>query len=298
MSDPKLHHFVPQFYLRRFTDADGLLWVWNRDSDKAFRTNPTNVAAQNYFYLLAELIPLGHDPLTMERQFPQIEHEVAAITEQWLHWLRLADVYDQIEIPDINREIVAMFIALQFLRTEDARQILGLMAEDAEASASISEEEKRCIHTDLLWDEPIVKDLAKRIQDSVWVFARNDTDVSFLTSDNPVAFRTADNRRWVKVGFYSAGTYVVYPIAPDIIMYCYPRESPGDQLIKFDRMLSPVQMTKEMVESENSGQVFMASRFVFSLDGDFAYARSFAPSIGTDLYGPDKENPVGPKASG
>jgi hypothetical protein len=55
---------------------------------------------------------------------------------------------------------------------------------------------------------------------------------------------------------------------------------------RFDRSLSVVTMTPEMVESENSGQVFMASRFIISPKNDFRHAREFAPTIGTDLYAP------------
>ncbi len=43
-------------------------------------------------------------------------------------------------------------------------------------------------------------------------------------------------------------------------------------------------MTPEMVESENSGQVFMASHFLVSPKNDFQHARAFAPTIGTDQY--------------
>ncbi|WP_276571626.1 hypothetical protein [Bradyrhizobium sp. dw_78] len=41
-----------------------------------------------------------------------------------------------------------------------------------------------------------------------------------------------------------------------------------------------------MVESENSGQVFMASRFVLSNRADFDAERAFAPTIGSDIYAP------------
>jgi hypothetical protein len=69
MNVPKLHHYVPQFYLRRFTDAAGQLWLWDRDRDRVFRTRPNGVAAENYFYWHEELAALGHDPTEMEKQF-------------------------------------------------------------------------------------------------------------------------------------------------------------------------------------------------------------------------------------
>jgi hypothetical protein len=38
-----------------------------------------------------------------------------------------------------------------------------------------------------------------------------------------------------------------------------------------------------MIESENTGQVFMASRFVISVRGGFDREREFAKTIGTNL---------------
>lgn len=51
---------------------------------------------------------------------------------------------------------------------------------------------------------------------------------------------------WLKAGMFGDGTYVVYPLAPDVA---------------------------DMVDSENTAQVVMSSRFVFSRRDDFASAR-------------------------
>ena len=88
---------------------------------------------------------------------------------------------------------------------------------------------------------------------------------------------------WVKAGFMSKGTYVVYPLAPDIVMFCDESRF-WKKLKKFDGSLSPVSLSKRMVECENSGQVFMAKRFVISPVNDFHFARDFAKTIGTNNY--------------
>jgi hypothetical protein len=41
-----------------------------------------------------------------------------------------------------------------------------------------------------------------------------------------------------------------------------------------------------MVEGENTGQVFMASRFLISFRPQFDAERAFASTIGTDIYAP------------
>lgn len=88
---------------------------------------------------------------------------------------------------------------------------------------------------------------------------------------------------WVKIGMYNDGTYSVFPMAPDIVMYCHPQEPPWEKLGKFDCCLSPVTFTDGMVANENGAQVFMASRFVISSRNQFEEEREFAKTIGTDL---------------
>jgi hypothetical protein len=286
MNAPKLHHYVPQFYLRRFTDASGQLWLWDRDRDRVFRTRPDGVAAENNFYWHEDLAAFGHDPLAMEKQFSQLEGEVAQITGQWMEWLRDMKPMEKVEVPDINRELVSLYIALQFLRTADARDTLATFVEQKVYAKPLAEAEKRLLHLDMLWKDSIYEELAERISNATWLFGRNMTATPFITSDNPVAFRTGNNAIWLKAGMYSAGTYSVFPMAPDIVMYCHPKEPPWENLDRFDCRLSPVTFNEEMVESENGGQVFMASRFVISSRDGFDREREFAKSIGTDLYEP------------
>jgi hypothetical protein len=286
MSEPKLHHYVPRFYLSRFTDTSGYLWIWDRDKDRIFRTKPSRVAAEKDFYRIAELAESGGDPLLMEKQFSHLEGEVAQITNQWLDWLRDMKPHEKMEVPDINRDLVSLYIALQFFRTADARSILAAFVAESEYSKPLSTAERQQLHLDMLWNSDIFRELATRIKNATWIFGRNTTSLPFISSDNPVAFRTADNSRWIKVGIYSAGTYSVFPLAPDIVMYCHPAEHPWEKLGIFDCCLSPVCFTEEMVESENGAQVFMASRFIISSRNSFDSERGFAKTIGTDLYKP------------
>ena len=283
MSEPKLHHYVPQFHLRRFRDDSGRLWVWDRDRDRVFESGPAALAAESSFYFLDAFAKEGHDPLEMERQFSTLEYDVARITDQWIEWTREGELGMEIPIPEPNREIVALFIGLQFLRTADTRDILGGLASQSSGEKPSAAELRR-LHTELLWDEEMVNGFKEYIRSAIWVIGRNDTERPLLTSDNPVAFRTSDNSMWLKAGVLGSDTYVVYPIAPDVIVYCYPRVEPWEKLAALDAHVSPVTFTPEMVQSENGAQVFMASRFVISPRSDFSEEREFAKTIGTDAY--------------
>lgn len=288
MSVPKLHHYVPQFYLRRFVDDEARLWVWDRDRDRIFLSSPRSVAAETNFYFLDEIAEQGHDPLTMEWQLADLERNVAAITDEWIECIRAGNLGDPIEVRSVNRKIVSLFVALQFLRTKDARSILAASAERAGYVAE-SSKERRALHTEMLWqDDGPVGMIADRVEKSSWVFGRNSTGTPFTTSDNPVAFRTGDNRMWLKASFMGNGTYVVYPLAPDVVMYCYPDEVPWREkgIARFDCRVSPVTFTNEFVESENMAHVFMASRFLFSNRPRFDVEREFAKTGGTDIHTP------------
>jgi hypothetical protein len=284
---------VPQFYLRRFADPTGVLWVWDRDRDRIFSTRPGSIAAESDFYSLRDLADKGLDPLAMERQFADLERDVSAVTGQWLDWIRHGKPGDVLPVPDVNRQAVSLFLVLQFLRTADARSALAEFLKSA-GRAVDSDDDMRALHTDMLWaTDELISPLANRVERCTWLFGRNSTSTPFIASDNPVAWRTADNRMLLKAGIEKEGTYIVYPLAPDAVMYRYPDEGPWKDagISRFDCRISPVTLTGAMVHNENSAQVFMASRFVISNASDFSRERDFAKSIGTDIYAPPREEP-------
>src|SRR5262249_39498542 len=128
MNVPKLHHYVPQFYLDRFVDENGTLWAWDKTRDESFPTKSRQVAAETHFYRMKELEEAGQDPQVIERQLSELETHISLITDQWLAWLRDMEPGEKVTIPDINRSVVSLFIALQFLRTADVRDTLSRLS--------------------------------------------------------------------------------------------------------------------------------------------------------------------------
>jgi hypothetical protein len=283
MNNPRRHHYVPQFHQKRFADSGGRFWVWDKITDRIFQSTQGSIAVESDFYRLHEFEKQGRDPFVMEKQLSDMEGQMSLITEQWLGWLRNIEPGDQIPIPKPNREVVSRFMAVQFLRTADTRDILCAMHDEEHPDKPLSAEERTKLHTELIWDLDTVERIANHIREAIWVFARNGTSTPFITSDNPVAFRTKDNAMWLKVGFVTEGSYAVYPLSPDMVMFCHEREY-WKAVEKLDGCLSPFQLTDEMVESENTGQIFMASRFVISSINDFESLKEFAKTIGTETY--------------
>jgi len=73
MNAPKLHHYVPKFYLSRFTDEAFRLWAWDKRTDRIFLTTPANIAAETNFYRFTDLSGTAKDPLLIERELAKIQ---------------------------------------------------------------------------------------------------------------------------------------------------------------------------------------------------------------------------------
>jgi hypothetical protein len=260
MTEPKRHHYVPQFYLKRFADARGRLWVWDKLKNVIFQSNPKNVAAENNFYWMQELADAGHDPNTLEKQLSGLEANVSLITDQWLYWFSDLELGKKIDIPEINREEVALFIAVQWLRTSDQREIIGALGN---INPTDSKELARR-HTDVMWDAGIIGIIQDRIKNSVWIFGRNETSEPFITSDNPVAFKTPDNRQWTRVGILAPGVYAVYPLSPEIVMYCHDPVGRYTEISKFTivclRSSSQRNWLRATIAAKSSWQIDSFSR--------------------------------------
>jgi hypothetical protein len=245
------------------------------------------VAAQTHFYRVPEFIGSKVDPLFLEKGLAALEGNAASILDRCVTELSSAKMLTRIEVNQDERSALSSFLAVQFLRTAEQRDILSLFAEQSGSyHGAISDDEKINLHAQMLCSGGLVESISERIFESIWVYARNQTGTPFWTSDNPVAFKTADNRMWLKgPGILSPGSYVVFPLTPEYILYCKEPEH-WSAIRKFDSTLSPVTLTEEMVQHENSGQIFMATRHVIASTKEFSWADEFVNSIGTDIYVP------------
>ena len=287
MNAPKLHHYVPQFYLRYFSDEKEQFWVWDKKTEKVFKANSNGVAAGTHFYRVPEFIGTDVDPLFLERDLSRQEGKAAQVTQGWLDLLKSMKPMELLPLSPDDRRSMSCFLSVQFLRTAEQRDILELFAlEHGRYENGISSEEKVNLHAYMLCSSGLVEKIAAHIDRCIWIFAQNNSSTPFWSSDNPAAFKTGDNRMWLKgPGIMSSGSYLVFPLSPSYVLYC-KEPTHWAKLKQFDCRLSPVEFTSEMVEHENAGQVFMATRFVISPANDFGFATEFAQTIGTDIYVP------------
>lgn len=288
MNDPKLHHYVPQFYLRLFLDAgDKRLWVYDKNSGKIFKSTPDRIAAETYFYRLPEPLAEGNDPLAIEKGLADLETKASAIFKRLVREGAERAAKERVELSDSERILLSEFISTQYFRTLELRDLMSFLMENAGIVAEdMDPDDRLALHFTLLADSGFIEELADSIHNSIWIFAKNSTANPLITSDHPVCIKTGDNRSWIKgFGPLKDGQYIVFPISPTLMLFCHEPEH-WAALRKFDLCISPVALDEGMVHHENCGQAFMASRFLFSSADKFEEVRDFIPTIGTDRYAP------------
>jgi hypothetical protein len=289
MNEPKLHHYVPRLYLSNFLNSDQRLWVYDKLTDRTFEAGLTKVAAERDFYRLPESQHQVADPLSIETAFSQLESRVAPMLARLVREVRAGAPKHRVDIPPDERVLLSEFLAAQHFRTLESRELLlFLLADLGHIPDELTQDMQKAIQFTFLSESGVIEELAESIHNAIWLFAKNVSNVPLVTSDHPICVKRSDNRMWIK-GFDPLvdGRYVVFPLTPDIVLYCKERSKWG-AIKNLDSCISPIELDAGMVEHENCGQAFMASRFIFSKSSDFGALRAFIPSIGTTLYATDQ----------
>jgi hypothetical protein len=115
--EAKLHHTVPQFYLRGFADAAERITAVRLPGDKRYTSRIRNTAATNNFYSI-DGHPDGTD--AFEKALSQLEGDAASV-------LRVI-VGGEWPLSEDRRTGFATFMAVQHLRGPDHRRTLEYLA--------------------------------------------------------------------------------------------------------------------------------------------------------------------------
>lgn len=235
-SDPIRHHVVPEFYLKRFADADERLMVLRRGNPKPF------LAKVNRFALLRNFNTItdedGNPSYEIERRYKRVEDATAPI-------LRTIAERDGIPVGE-PRAILALFMALQSTRTPEFRDLTNLQVEmhakmlmyghndtslrsmlQAMRGREPTEEEfveaKQMVANidgitieatkeyslGLAWKLAIEGIMPHLWRERFWYLIRADEPV-FITSDHPIVFHRAPG---IPIGIETA-PIIYFPIDP------------------------------------------------------------------------------------
>ncbi len=222
MPENKKHHYVPQFYLKKFSQDKKSISLYNLKSErKIIGANLKNQCYKDYFY--------GKEQV-LEHSLGDIETVVAQI-------FNLVDQAGVLPPPDSPDYILLiLFILIQHGRTKysaDAldemtdkmmKHIYGPMAEKEGIDLSkVKIGLTNVAHFSVslaAQNYPILLDLHYKL-------LKNCTDVEFVTSDNPVVLYNqfmAFRRHSSNTGLANKGLQIFFPIDPNHVMLLYDPE--------------------------------------------------------------------------
>jgi Protein of unknown function (DUF4238) len=147
---PRKQHYVPQFYLRGFTNPRGQLFVVDAQTRKQFTTSPQNVAAERDFNRVdAE----GVEPDAVEAALAKFESEIAPAIDGVREQAAFKDVVD--------RNAVVSLICALALRNPRKREninrfmndVMQIMAEMTFATRERWEGQIAQMKADGAWEE-------------------------------------------------------------------------------------------------------------------------------------------------
>jgi hypothetical protein len=124
-SQAKRHHYVPEFYLKRFADAKGKIRVYRSHTRlPAYETSTKNAAVKTGLYTIAA--DDGQTSGALESELAKIEAKAQDAISRSLG--------GTFPLPSDERSDLALFIALQFVRTPEEKERHGVVVDTIEKS--------------------------------------------------------------------------------------------------------------------------------------------------------------------
>jgi hypothetical protein len=274
MQKTKRQHYVPQSYLRRFSEDDNSVFVFDKANNSVFESSTRNIAQERFFFELPKETIGNEDPQVLEHIFSEMEAEYASLLD-----VILSSLARKRRFNPKRKTMMALFVAIQFLRTKEYRQD---HAQQREAGLKVINQElakeglrlkygykdEAANHFIQVFDPELLNVITRALLSHIWIVWNNKTKHPFYTSDNPVVVASAIQE---PAGFASPGVEVVLPITSKLLLsICDQRYFSG--LSKSDcKSVSLYDVAR--VEHYNKLQVVSSSRQVYCSIDHFGLAR-------------------------
>lgn len=264
MTLPKIQHYVPQFYLRRFAERKKkghFIFCYDKQTGRVFQTHVRNVASEKGFYDLkyqGKTITLEPSLARMESQFHKVFDEL--LDDGILH-----------EITQESRIAIAPYVALQMFRIPAHRksfehQIAFFSKIAPEPMTGMPDIAGKALH--VLFLAQHLHEFAAILASMKWMISHNRTGKPLWTSDNPVFnynFEEPIGPMFSNLGLLCQGIQVHFPLSHEYaLMMCDPE--------RFSALPPYFQMEEDNVVWRNCGQVMNSTRYLFGPSEDFEMA--------------------------
>lgn len=286
------------------------MFVFDKQTGKKFPSSIRNIAAERGYYDLS-------DSFTLDKGMSVADNDAADIIK------RIRDRHSLAGLPRRDREVLAVFVVLQFLRTRGFQEHFRHMGQSLVDAIT-----KRGLKLPSEWDEQLtaerqreayleaipgyLKDFLPHLQAKDLLLFKTDRSVPFCISDNPVALNNTvndgDGLRGT-LGFAVQGIEVYLPISAELTLaYLCPSIGLAYELdnlrlrgvgglfnedafyyLQARNLRIAMRLKPDNVRFQNSLQIRNAERFVIACRDDFADA--------ADMVARDPEARFGPRVT-
>ena len=275
-------HYVPQFYLRGFTNSSGHMHCYDKVAGRSHPTSTAAAAQEPYFY---EIPPGSFEKFNVPVN--TVEKALGSVEKTWapLH-AALIQAADSGHITATLTIEYAPFLVTQWMRTKTYRDTMHEIAQKSmqsnvddlvgfnfpgeSATITVGKKTLPAMHSKMIFDQERVKMMAYDLGRHYWVIGINRTEHPFYTSDHPVVRRgnlIVDGRPGV--GILHPGVEFAFPLDSKHILLILERTY-FREWRKYDN--KAVEMTAEQVCDYNSLQVKRSYQRVFCASDDFDVA--------------------------
>jgi hypothetical protein len=277
-------HYVPQLYLRGFTNASGRMFCYDKVSDKAHPTSTAAAAQEPYFY---EIPPGSFREFTVPVN--GAENALSALEGKWgpLH-------HELIKSADAGRISASLtveyapFVVMQWMRTKTYRETMREIAQKSMQSLSddlvalnfpghakpkvkVGDKGMAAMHFQKLFDPADVPRMAEHLERHYWVVGINKTDHLLYTSDHPVVRRgNTTHQGRPCVGVLDPGIEFAFPLDSSHLLLILERTHFAAWK-KFDNR--SIELSAMQVRDYNGLQVMRSNQRLFCAQDDFDVAR-------------------------
>jgi len=230
-STPKRHHYLPQFYLERFT-KDGSLWVYDRERKEYRSQTPINTAVITHYYKFIE--ENGTPNVGLEAMLAEVEGETKNLIakleqlfpltnpEQCTFALFVALLRDR--VPHFEKEVAEIFDVTYkeitrdgFSTEEKTREVIAAIEKetgepfdvDPELLMEVAKNGNYTVEIERIHSLAIMFPLAYKLAEVIlymdWSFLFAPPSASFITTDKPFTIVSPVIKNSLEYGFHLGG---------------------------------------------------------------------------------------------
>lgn len=293
----KKQHFIPRFYLRKFSligdindynnDKKNKVLIYDKKNNKQYASTVYNIACENYFYDLDNVNNKNNKQI-FENEFSNMESKFSMLLTHFINRCKQKEnYYSALIINKKEREEFSFYLTMQLLRTKKFRDIQGKLYQklldnrihfyklykknyfNEEIALNVGDIKINSKTKQLksLSDDELIDEFIYFISNSYWTFMYNDTSTPFIISDNPVCRIPIIYEGVLGLElspFMSNMFQLCFPLSPKIMLYIYRDNSIFYKKFKRSIMNRLIPINKvELIDNINKFQCIMSNERVF-----------------------------------